>query len=240
MPQIYTLANMALPGIAADGAQKQARGDRYGAQFVVPLASGSSGFAAEGTYFRATNATPGTAIAQPVTATFADTTALLCIRNTDTGGGKTIYMDYMWLFMTIIPASSTAWKYAITIDPNARAPTGGTAITAVGANTGFGTASIATMTVGSTSVAAAVAKRLLTNRTIFNAIPVVLTSLSINFGLQESGNGQTMNGATAIRLNDQVGPTAIAPGHTGLIHMWYPSNATTGASYEIELGWWER
>jgi hypothetical protein len=241
MPQIYGAASMALPTAAADGTQKQVRLDRSGNQFVVPLTAGLSGLAAEGSYFRATNPTPGTSLAQAVTASFADTTAILCIRNNESAGGKTIYLDYLWLFMTVIPASSTAWKYAVTIEPAARAPSGGNAIAGQNVNSGYTAVSIGTFTFGPTSVAAVVGtRRLISNRTIFNVVPVVNTALLLNFGAQDSGNGQTMNGATAIRLSDQVGPVAIGPAHTGLIHMWYPSNATTGASYEVELGWWER
>src|SRR3989442_9759798 len=214
---------------------------RFGVDYLVlPFGTGLYAMAAEGTYWRATNATPGTAIAQAVTAAFASTTPLVCIRNTAPAGGPTIYLDYLYLHMTIIPASATAWNLAVAIDPNARAPTGGTALVNRNVNTGFATASIATITVGPTSVAAAVAERLLTNRRVFNAIPVVDSVLVAAFGPQQSNVGQTLNGAVAVKLTEDLGPVGIAPGHTGLIHLWYPGNAVTGASYEVDLAWWER
>jgi hypothetical protein len=240
MPLESFRSSMALPTPTADGANALGRGSRYGEPWYLSALVGTDGAAAEGSYWRACNPTPGTALAQAVTAGFADTTPLICIRNTDATGGKTIYLDYVALLMTVIPASATAWDLAVTIDPNARAPTAGTALAGQCVNTLYAPTSICTATFGPTSVAAAVARRLVSRRRIFNAIPVVNSVLFISFGAQDWMAGQTISGTTAVNLACPCGPLAIAPGHTGLIHLWYPSNATTGASYEAEMGWIER
>lgn len=242
MPQNYLKAQVAPPSPVTDAAQVQARGGRYGEQFVLPVGAGLYGPCAEGTYFRATNPTINTAIAQAVNATWVATTPVMTIRNTDAAAGKVMYLDYIRLIMTVIPASATNWELAVITDPNNRYTSGGSLLTPVNANTAYSGVGISSIHFGAITAPAAVAPRILTRARVFNAIPVVGSQLILNFGASDAAAPQTMNGANAVNLAVPCGPVALGPGnnHTCLIYLWYASNATTPAQFEVEMGWLER
>ena len=100
------------------------RGGRYGEQYVLPLISTKHLPADEGSYFIATNPTPGTALAYNVQAAFSDTVPLLYIQNNDSKANplaKRLYLDYIKLICTVAPASSTGARFAAKTDPALRA-----------------------------------------------------------------------------------------------------------------------
>jgi hypothetical protein len=71
----------------------------------------------------ATNVTPGTAQAYNVQAAFSDTTPLLYIQNNDSKAnpfGKRMYLDYIKLICTVVPASATGARFAVKTDPQLR------------------------------------------------------------------------------------------------------------------------
>jgi hypothetical protein len=97
--QLWTPAR-AIPSTQSD--QKapvtNVRGGRYGEQYVLPLISTKHLLADEGSYFIATNPTPGTALAYNVQAAFSDTVPLLYIQNNDSKANplaKRMYLDYI-------------------------------------------------------------------------------------------------------------------------------------------------
>ena len=63
-----------------------------------------------------------------------------------------------------------------------------------------------------------------------DSIPVVGGERTIVFG------GDVASTAQCSRTN----PVVIPPGWSAAIHIWFPGNATTGASIEPELAWAER
>jgi hypothetical protein len=241
VPQQYGLAQQAPPTAIADGQPVRQRLTRYG-DLWVPMPPEAM-LAAEGAYFRATNPTPGTALTHAITSAWVATTPTLLIRNTDASStGKTLYLDYIRLIMTVIPTSSTGWDVAVILDPNNRYASGGTAIALGGnCNTAFSTASIASI-FWTPTASAAVAPRLVSRGRAFSVIPVVGSALMIPFAAQDFAVSSTMGGTVATHLYVPCGPIALGPGsnHSALIYCWFPANATTGPSFEVEIGWWER
>jgi hypothetical protein len=240
VPQQSLVAQQGLPTAKADGVSVIQRGTRYGDSWV-PMTPENM-LVAEGAYYRATNPTPGTAIAQAITNAFAATTPLLVIRNTDAAGGKTLYIDYIRLLMTVIPATGTAWDILVIVDPNNRYTSGGSALAPVNCNTGFANASVSSLFFGAVTAPAAVAPRQITRARVFNVIPVVNSQLTIAFGAQDFNQVQTINGTNAVNLYVPCGPVALGPGgnHSMLLYSWYPGNATTPPSFEVEIAAWER
>jgi hypothetical protein len=65
-------------------------------------------------------------------------------------------------------------------------------------------------------------------------LPVVGSEYSVRFGADTSpcaGPNSSMSVAA---------PVLIPPGWWLVMHLWFPSNATTGASFEVDIGTWER
>jgi hypothetical protein len=242
MPQVFGLVGQALPTALSDAAQGQIRVGKYGEQIVIPLTFGMSAVANEGTYYRATNQVPGTATAYSITTAFSATAGFAVIRNTDSAGGKRLFMDYIRLICTTAPASATSSHFAISIDSTNRYTSGGTALTPQNANMVSANSSIGTCHIGAPTIAAASGSvRYLTRGVLFSAIPVVNTEWIINFGAGDSGSG-TLAGTTAARIGIPMGPVVLGPGatHSLVLHIWNPANATTAPQYEFEAGWWER
>jgi len=97
------------------------RGGRYGEQYVLPLIPTKHLLADEGSYFIATNPTPGTALAYNVQAAFSDTVPLFYVQNNDSKAnpfGKRLYLDYIKLICTTAPASSTGTRQNGPGDPH--------------------------------------------------------------------------------------------------------------------------
>jgi hypothetical protein len=242
MPQVFGLVGQGLPTATADASQAQIRVGRYGEQIVIPLSMGMSGLANEGTYYRTTNQVPGTATAYSITNAFSATAGFAVIRNTDSAGGKRMFMDYIRLICTTVPASATSAQFAVSVDSTNRYTSGGTALTPLNSNMVSANAAIGTCHIGTPTVAAASGSvRYLSRGVLFGVIPVVQSEFVINFGATDSGTG-TLGGTTAVRVGVPVGPVVLGPGatHSLVLHLWFPANATTAPQFEFEAGWWER
>lgn len=237
MPQVYNKTQRALPTANADGSQTQIRGGRYGEQHVLPIGNGVYPLAEEGSYYKAMNPTIGTAITYPVTAAFSATAGCaFLIRNTSASStGPNIYLDYVRFTITVAPASSTSAQFAIVLDPANRYTSGGTSLTPTSPNLSITPASVASVNVGTLTTTAASGSARNTSRGSFKAaIPVVGDSFTLNFGAVDAvaSNSGTQQGGPVV-----LGPNA---NHSMLVHLWFPANATTGASFEVDAGWWER
>src|ERR1039457_7133219 len=100
-----------------------ARGGSCGEQYVLPPTPPKPPLADEGSYFIATNPTPGTALAYNIQAAFSDTVPLFYVQNNDSKAnpfGKRLYLDYIKLICTTAPASGTGARFAIKTDPAIR------------------------------------------------------------------------------------------------------------------------
>ena len=99
------------------------RGGRYGEQYMLSLIPTKHVLADEGSYFIATNPTPGTALAYNIQAAYSDTVPLLYIQNNDSKANpfaKRMYLDYIKLICSVVPASGTGARFAVKTDPTLR------------------------------------------------------------------------------------------------------------------------
>lgn len=251
MPQVFGVTNRALPSKVADGVQQQMRVGSRGEQYVIPMAQGLYGLVDEGSYFKATNATPGTGIIHALTTAFSATAALLCLRNTDTEGAKRVYMDYIRIVTgatAISMTAATSIEMAVTVDNTNRYSSGGTSITPVNANMDSAQGSIVNLNFGAVVLAAASGSVRLLSRAacVRRAAPAMVTGdqFLIDFGvvtvqtLAVAGAAAPATAATAYTIH--LGPVIIGGGDSLNFHLWYPAGATTAPTFEFEIGWWER
>lgn len=206
------------------------------------LSSGIYPVADEGSYFNAINPTPGTGIAQTIQTSFSGTNGVLTVRNGTAGAHqKRLFLDYVRLIPTVAPASATRSELLISLDDSTRYSSGGSSITALpNANMHSTDTSNAVVHFGALTLSAETANvRRIARAQLRAAIPVVFEEYVIRFAQPEPVAG-TMAGTTALRSVIPVGPAMLGPGHSLQVHLWHPSNATTAASWEFELGWWER
>lgn len=217
------------------------------------LFNGNQAASDEGSFFLATNATPGTAIATTTSvvddaatasSTHAQASPVMVITNQWSASDplqKCIYPTYLKMILSQVPTSATSWQYAMRLDFNpTRITTQGTVITPVNPNSNSGTLSKAAITFGAITTALPTANgRLVARGQINSAVPVTLDQWYFNFG----GNAVPMDvisgGAGAKNISMPCAPIVIAPGWSLTIEMWGASNAAA-PSWEFEMGYVER
>ena len=228
------------------------RGGRYGEQYVLPLISTKHLLADEGSYFIATNPTPGTALAYNVQAAFSDTVPLMYIQNNDSKANplaKRMYLDYIKLICAVAPASSTGARFAVKTDPALRAlsTNNTTAITPTSPNSDMAAQSVCSINVQSSATASALSASSASARLVANAsmggIPVVGDELVLVCGTVDPGAYPGLTAAQATCAGRKVSclpPIVLGPNSALTLYAWFPGNAATGLSCEFEVGWWER
>ena len=228
------------------------RGGRYGEQYVLPLIPTKHLLADEGSYFIATNPTPGTALAYNIQAAFSDTVPLFYVQNNDSKAnpfGKRLYLDYIKLICTTAPASGTGARFAIKTDPAIRtiSTNNTTAITPTSPNSDVATQSVCSLNVQSNATASALSASSTSARLVANAsvggIPVVGDELVLVCGPVDPGAYAGLTAAQAVCAGRKVSclpPIILGPNSALTLYAWFPGNAATGLSYEFDVGWWER
>jgi hypothetical protein len=236
-----------LPQQQSDNDEYPIRLTKYQEQFVNVLLGTKHSLAEEGSYFVTSNPTPGTALAAPVIASFSDTAALFLIYNNadiNDPAAVSIYLGHVKLAFTVAPATATGTRYLVRLDQAIRTPTAGSTVLAGPGGTpgalmtgpivaGRGSAAkIWSFTGGAQMTIPAVTT---VGRTValggIDGIPIVGGERIIVFGASDLTSSGQQSAST---------PVVIPPGWSAAIHMWWPGNATTGASVEPELAWWER
>jgi hypothetical protein len=238
-------AAQARPSIVGDGVEKTVRSTRYGDVLVAPLLQKNHMLADEGSYFVTTNPTPATAIAFAVSAAVSETAGYyLFIRNGWSIGAsdaKNLYLDYLRLITSVAPASGTAGHFFFKADLASKYTSGGSTLVPVNPNLNSGAASGAIVYAGALTTAAASSSAKLLARGIFRgAIPVVNDETVFHFGSSEPAGAIITGGTSVQRMSIPVPPIVIAPGYGVGLQLWFPSNASTAAQFELELGHWER
>jgi hypothetical protein len=97
-----------------------------------------------------------------------------------------------------------------------------------------GTASVLTASSGSA--------RLLANASL-GGIPVIGEEMVLVCGAADPGPYAGLKAAEAScpgRRVSCIAPVILNPNSALTVYGWFPGNATTGLSYELEMGWWER
>lgn len=218
----------------------------------------------QGINVRAINPTPDTGIAQSIITAFSATNGLLTIFNssplvptanptTDSTGiaavsnltvpSRTIYLDYIRLIPTVAPASATKAEMLISLDNKNRFSSGGTALTEVVASqfdANQVNQAVSVMTFGALTLNAESSSiKRISRAQLFSAIPVVGSEFIIIGGAADAAGG-TLGGTVATRVEVPVGPIIIPPGWCMTLHTWFPANAVTPASWELEVSVFER
>jgi hypothetical protein len=239
-----------LPQPTVDGQPTIQRGSRYGGAYSYITLSGANTLADEGSYFTAQNPTPGTGVAHALTTSFTNTAALFSFFNKAPLGGKRIYLHYIRLIFTAVPATATVMDFVLDIDTSLnRAPTANnTTITPTNPNGDDGTTSLALLqafNAGSLTVPASNATTRRVQRFRANTGQVIAgDSCIIQFGSLDFA--QPRSALTAVRATDPGGtlvnaaPAILGPQNYGTLFRWVTTETTTAPSFEYELGWWER
>lgn len=237
----------ALPTAVANWQECNIESDEFGA---LHERQDLYAWAAQGSYFKATNATFGTGIGAGIQASFSATAnLLLMMRN----GSNTVRVipHYIRLINTVAGASTTSSKLAIGIDsmPN-RYASGGTDLrtqmyctnSRLNRNSALTLLRAAAITgTASTSI------RYTSNVLLKTAAAPCWTigdEVKIYFGNNEFVGEpvqHVVSGTAAVSIQKYVAPVVLTgSNHTMSVHMWNVANATTAPSWEFEIAWWER
>ncbi len=220
------------------------RQGRYGETYANVVGTGRHVAADEGSYFTIKNPTLGTAITLHAAPAIADTDTKSIIHLFNpTTSTVSLYIDFIWMKQTVVNASSTASDYLVYIDNGgvtARA-SGGSAITPTNTRTS---------TVANSSAATVYAGAVVTNATTGTKIAqrTVRPVISVAEDQYVFYFGDTMQLPSSLALTGTswtsaaVGwpPVVIDPGGNFKFVQTGPSGATTAATMEFEMGWWER
>ena len=251
--QLWT-PSRALPNPQADqrAPVTNVRGGRYGEQYVLPLLSSKHVLADEGSYFIATTPTPGTGIASTLSATFSDTVPLLYIQNNDSKSnplGKRMYLDYIKLIVTVVPASGTNCRWALKTDPQLRTFTANNtlAIVPTSPNADVAQQSVCSVNAQNSGTASGLSASSPAARVValasMGGIPVINDELVLVCGSFDPGPYPGLTAAQATcggRKVSGIPPVILGPNSALTAYIWFASNASTALSYELEMGWWER
>lgn len=243
MPQSYGKAQSNILAEVADAAQVQQATDEFG---HLLTRDGIINATELGTYYRASNPTPGTGIAMGIQTAFSDTAnVLLLMRNGSTT--KKVIPHYIRLICTVAGATTTSSRLVIKTDTANRYTSGGTDLTTevFNSNTGVAPASVVdVLRFGAVTASAVVGARKLANIQLkTQAAPcwTVGDEIRINFDPYGDADAGPLSGAAAIGIARNVGPVVLqGQNHCLLVHMWNPANATTAPSWEVDMAWWER
>lgn len=221
----------------------QPRGSPYGELVVLNPVPDKKLLADEGSYLVFTNPTPGTALAYPVTTAFADTACLVYIQNNDKL--RNLWLDYIKVIVNTAAASGVQAYMAAKLDqaPRTFSTDNTTALTAVNTNSGVANPSNVLVKAQSSATASALSASSgaakLVSRASTGGITIVGDELVYLFGSADTGAYPGLTAAQAVAPGRKVSvcsPVCIQPGHCFTAHVWFPSNATTGLSYELEGG----
>lgn len=235
-----------LPTQNADSSAVQGptRTDPYLGAYTLNLGGGNWGFADEGSYFIATNATLATGIAghaAPVVAD-TDTKPLLGVYN---GTLLNLVPDYLFLEVTAAGTAGTIHYTVIYIDNKGSngVATGGTAITAINSTrSAGGVASTTGLAMRFGAVAGTMSSSVKVGQQIVReVIPVVQDTVYMKFGGPNAGvrAALTTAGTATNHAVQHFGPLAIGPGGNLNISQIRPSQSAA-ASYQFEFGFWLR
>jgi hypothetical protein len=234
-----------LPDAESDSTEKPLRGGRYGEAYSIPIWPEKWTLSDEGTYQIGTSPVPGTGIAFAVNASVSETAGnFIYLKNNESQGNtraKRIYMDYLRLICTAIPAAGVSGQFFLKVDNKDRYTSGGTQITPVNANIDSGTGTVGQFYAGAiTTIAPSPSARTIGRGVLRSIIPALNDEYIFSFGQDSAGSGISLATSTAQRMTIPCGPLVIGPQNNLCLQLWFPSNAVTPASFEIDAGWSER
>lgn len=215
------------------------RTGKYLEAYNLPMGIGRYGLADEGSYYTVASVigTDITAHAAPAIAD-AETKPIIHFFN---GGSNDIYLDYIEMLTTIANASATAVAFRAYLDSKGSTGRtgGGTALTAVNTRSNSSNTSGSTVFAGAVT-AVGTSPKLAYSRVIKEFIGVALDRYSFSFGNGLVGNPTTSYTAGATAIVSYGPPLVIAPGGNLYFCQVSPSGAATAATFQFEMGFWER
>lgn len=232
------------------------RVDKYAELATVSYIPDFHALADEGSYFVATNPTPGSAIASTgslTTYATCDTQPTAIVKNNNAiGSGINVYFDYFRLQLVALPTTATNFRANWVLDNVANKYTsGGTVVTPVNVSINSNNTSNMILYFGAVSAAASSSNaRLVSNdqlRGTVAATPVALLGdeYIFRFGaVEQAAASYSLNVAAGtptqvIKNVIPVSPIILGPQQTATLRIWGTANAGT-PSYEFEFGYWER
>lgn len=215
------------------------RTGKYAEAYVLPMGPLRYGFADEGSYFTAANATTGTQLAGHVAPAIADTDTKSIIHLFNNGSND-IYLDYITLATTVANASATQVYFNAYIDnkgTTARS-SGGTLITGNNVRNNSTNSTGAVIYAGPV-VTAPTSSRKVMAREVRPSIGIALDNYHFSFGngLLNTSYSQVTTVASIFTAGP---PIIIGPGGNLMFVHTGPSGAVTAMTFEFEMGWWER
>ena len=208
--------------------------------------AGVSGATPTWTDFVFTNPTPGTAITSTIAGSFSATaSAFFSFRNvspTSNPAGVRTYLDYIKLITNVVPASGTSFQYAIYSDGETsnRYTSGGTSISPVNPSATSLVASQTQLYAGAITTAAASSQaRLLSRGSLRGVIPVTGDEYLIGFGDGTFGAANCPGATAAGRFVANSPVVSFGPQQFLEVFFWWPSNSSTAATFEFEIGYFE-
>ncbi len=234
-----------LPSLLTDQAEEGFRLSQRGEQYVVPLGKPRVALADEGSYFVATNPTPGTGISSDADAAdVTHTEAFLLLYNSNTAAsGKRVYFDYLKLLVVTPGTNGTTTRYFDTIDSINRYSSLGTAITPKNPNMDSSNTSGVTLYAGDTVATAQSAQMRLVGHGALRTgvIAVAGDTYMFDFAGDRTVPVSTLASAGTAVCHTVVrhAPVVLGPGQSWCFSIYGASQSVAGA-YEFELAWWER
>lgn len=245
-----------LPGVYGEGQTGGLdRQGRYGENYSLPLVVTRHMLADEGSYYVATNPTIGTGIqvAANVTA-FSDTAPMFLVNNNaSVASGIRVYLDYVKLLPTgTLPTGTTWMDFAVKLDSVSRQTSAAnkrTALTAANVNMDdsraasalvYSYANASAMDTGASGVTA----RTVSRCRIPTSLGIAGDEYEVQFGAPDRDSAiaglTAVRAAAPARLITHAAPIVLGPQQWAVIYMWWTNAATTAATFEFELGWFER
>lgn len=229
--------------IEGAGTDMALRGTNRGELVAMLMGKPKYTFCDEGSYFVATNPTPGTAIDGIAgTGAFSDAESLLHIKNNYTVGEDVrLYLDYLRLAVVTAGTNGTDHRFVMKTDTAGRYTSGGSSITPVNPNQNSSRASSAVVKFGALVTAAATANaRLQAQGLIRNVICVANDHYTFDFGGEVAVPVAHAVAGTAIaHIVIPVPPIVLGP-QEELIVSLFATSQTVASAYEFALGYWER
>lgn len=216
----------------------------YGEAYILPVGLGRITLADEGSYYTCVNPTVGSALTLHAAPAIneTDTKSIIHLFNPVTSG-KDVYIDYIWMKQTVVNASSTASDYLVYIDQGnvtARA-SGGTAITPACTRTASIASASAMVVYAGAVVTNATTGTKVAQRTVRPVISVAEDQYTFKFGGEMAmPSSQALTGTNVCSLVCSFPPVVITPGGNFKFVQTGPSGASTAATMEFEMGFWER
>jgi hypothetical protein len=195
----------------------------------------------EGSYFVARSATPGTGVVGHAAPTTHDTEKpFLFVKN----GSESlrVTLDYLKLVVTAAGTGGTLNYATHTVDKDRTYSSGGGDLTVLGVSqTSQQSTALTTAKIGAVVPAQAntTNAKIVAHQRIRTVIPVAGDLLFFNFGGIPIPSGGVLGGTTELERGVQCPPIVLGPGDSYHLVLWRASQSAA-ASYECELGFWQR